>query len=107
MAAPTKESVLAELQALGVQLSGEEKMPELLEKLREAREAASAGAGDGANAGDGTTGTTPKEPEVKSSKSKRVMAGNVIHDGVSYTKGQEVSLSKELTALFESKSFLV
>lgn len=105
MAAPTKADVLAELKALGVEVSEDTKMPELLEKLREAREAAEAAKGDAAQQGAQDSKSEVK-PESNRSKKVHTILTNVLHNGVDYKKGSEVELDKETLAVFLAKGFV-
>lgn len=103
MAAPTKEDVLSELAALGVEVSEDEKMPDLQAKLKEARaQAASAAASDKPAETQAAPAATPsgKGDQV-------VMAENVTHDKVAYKKGATVSLDAATLKLFKAKGFVV
>lgn len=110
MAAPTKVDVLAELKALGIEASEDQKMPELLELLKGAREGA--GAGDGVKPPEtpaptaGEAPTAARAPRTKTVEIKTVMLTNVTHNGTFYKRGTEPELDDETLALFISKGFI-
>lgn len=83
----TKAELLEQAKAAGIEVTGKETKGELEALLR---------------------GVPPEEAaaEAPAGEFNAIMAGNVLHDGVSYAKGERVMLSDEVLALFSEQGFI-